>query len=193
MQFITSNYFDKYINNNTCEMNFTSEDFFNSFIVISCNDNENFNVKEFPPLIFYKKTENIKFEFTYKDLFQKINDKFYFLIVFEKYVSGYWRFGKPFYQKYTFVYNGDAKTIGFYMDKNNDSKNQNKEEKNENNWKFELNALKIVIIIVLFLIFIFLVVIISYFVGKKCNEKRKKFANELDDDNFVYTINNTNS
>jgi hypothetical protein len=154
-------------------------------------------MKEFPPLIFYIKSENITFEFTYKDLFKKINDKYYFLIIFERFVSGYWRFGKPFYKKYTFVYNGDAKTIGFYLDKNilddyND-KNQDGEKNNNKDWKLELSTLKIVIIIVLLMIFISLVIIISYFAGKKCNEKRKRYANELDDDNFVYTINNSNS
>lgn len=199
MQFIMNNYFNKYINNNnTCEMNFTSDDFFNSFIILACNDNQNFNIKEFPPLIFYIKSENITFEFTYKDLFKKIDDKYYFLIIFEKYVTGYWRFGKPFYKKYTFVYNGDAKTIGFYLDKNSsddhNDKNQNKnKENNDKNWKLELNTLKIIIIFVLLLIVISLVITISYFAGKKCNEKRRKYANELDDDNFEYTINNYNS
>ena len=81
------------------------------------------------------------------------------------------------------VYNGDTKTIGFYQKKNNEQKNN---DKNNNNWKIELNFIKIVVIIILFLIFISSVIIISYYFGKKCNLKRKKHANELDD-NYEYT------
>ena len=191
MQFIINYYFNKYIDTNTCEMNYTSDDFFDSFLIISCHDNENFTLEEFPPLNFEIKSQNITFEFTYKDLFKKINDKYYFLIIFERFKVGYWRFGKPFYSKYTFVYNGDAKTIGFYLNKSNNNNNgnannnDNKKEEEKKDWKLELNAIKIVVIIILLLIFIVLVVIISYFIGKKCNTKRKMKANELDD-NFEY-------
>ena len=180
MQFINNNFFSKYFTNNTCELYYTSEDF-ESFIIYSCSDNENFDITKFPSLNFNIKSENITFEFSYKDLFKKINNKYYFLIVFERYTTGYWRFGEPFYLKYTFVYNGDAKTIGFYLKKNEDRYKEN----NDVGWKLELNAIKIVLIIVLFLIFIFIVIIISFYVGKKCNNKRKKHANELDD-NYDY-------
>ena len=181
MQFIINNFFSKYMGNDTCEMIYTSEDF-QSFIILSCYDDDNFNIEKFPPLIFKIKSENLTFEFTYKDLFKKIKNKYYFLIVFERFVTGYWRFGKPFYSKYTFVYNGDAKTIGFYSKINEKNYEENKERKN---WKLELNTIKIIIIVILLIFFILIAIIISFYYGKNCRSERKKRANELDD-NFDY-------
>ena len=110
------------------------------------------------------------------------------MIIFEKFITGFWRFGKPFFLKYTFVYNGDAKTIGFYLKKNNKN---NIDEKNNNNkfsekkWKLEINFWKIIFIGIFFFIFILLIIAISFYLGKKCNIIRKKHANELND-NYDY-------
>lgn len=182
MQFINNNFFSKYYNDNICELYSTGYSF-DSFIIFSCSDDKKFKIEEFPSLNFNIKSENLTFEFTYNDLFKKINNRYYFLIIFERSMSGYWRFGTPLYLKYSFVYNGDAKTIGFYQKKNNEEKNN---DKNNNNWKIELNFIKIIVIIILFLIFISSIIIISYYFGKKCNLKRKKHANELDD-NYEYS------
>ena len=182
MQFINNNFFSKYYKDNICELYSTGESF-DSFIIFSCDDDKRFKLEEFPSLNFNIKSENLTFEFTYNDLFKKINNRYYFLIIFERSMSGYWRFGTPLYLKYSFVYNGDAKTIGFYQKKNNEEKSN---DKNNNNWKIELNFIKIVVIIILFLIFISSVIIISYYLGKKCNFKKKKHANELDD-NYDYS------
>ena len=182
MQFINNNFFSKYYKDNICELYSTGESF-DSFIIFSCDDDKRFKLEEFPSLNFNIKSENLTFEFTYNDLFKKINNRYYFLIIFERSMSGYWRFGTPLYLKYSFVYNGDAKTIGFYQKKNNEEKSN---DKNNNNWKIELNFIKIVVIIILFLIFISSVIIISYYFGKKCNFKKKKHANELDD-NYDYS------
>lgn len=182
MQFINNYFFSQYYNDNICELNLTSESF-DSYIIFSCYDNKKFKLEEFPTLNFNIKSENLTFEFTYNDLFKKINNRYYFLIIFERTISGYWRFGTPLYLKYSFIYNGDSKTIGFYQKKNNEQKNN---DKNNNKWEIELNSIKIVVIIILFLIFISSVIIISYYIGKNCNLKRKKHANELED-NYDYT------
>ena len=101
------------------------------------------------------------------------------MVIFQTYDVDSWVIGKHFYLKYTLVYNGDAKTIGFY------NKNNINEKKGNNKLLFELNAFKIVIIIILFLTFIFLVIRISYYFGKQFNLIRKRHANELDD-NYDY-------
>ena len=176
--FIEKYFFNEYINMNICQKNKTDFDY-NIFIIYSCNEDEKFNLEKFPPLNFNIKSENINFEFTYKDLFKKINNKYYFMIIFQTYDAGSWIIGKHFYLKYTLVYNGDAKTIGFY------NKNNISEKKGNNKLLFELNAFKIIIIIILFLTFIFLVIRISYYFGKRFNLIRKKHANELDD-NYEY-------
>ena len=157
--FIEKYFFNEYINMNICQKNkilYISD----IFIVYSCNNDKKFKIEKFPSLNFNIKYENINFEFTYKDLFKKIDNKYYFLVIFQNYDAGSWRIGKPFYLKYTLVYNGDDKTIGFY-NKNNISKN-----KENNELILKINSFKIIIIIILFLIFIFLLVKISYYFGK---------------------------
>ena len=131
-------------------------------------------------------SENFIFEFTYEDLFTNINNKFYFLVVFET-KNVIWHLGSPFFSKYTFVYNGEAKTIGFYKE----IKNKEIQNKNQSNEKKEIksNIVKIIIFLILFIIFIALVSFISYFYGKNNNKKRKKIANELDD-NYEYNPSN---
>ena len=163
---------------NICQKNHTEYDY-DIFIIYSCNNDEKFNLEKFPPLNFNIKSENVNFEFTYKDLFKKINNIYYFMVIFQNYDVGSWVIGKPFYLKYTLVYNGDAKTIGFY------NKNNISEKKENNKLLFELNAFKIISFIILFLVFIFLVIKISYYFGKKYNLIRKRHANELDD-NYEY-------
>ena len=194
MEFIEKNFFNEYINLNICKKYTTNS--IDHFIIFSCIENENLIFEKFPILYFNLKSQNLSFEFNYKDLFKKIGNELYFMIVFEKYNSMIWRLGKPFFMKYTFVYNGDAKTIGFYQKKNEIK------IKDKNNWKIELNILKIIFIIILLLIFISLVIIIAYYLGKRYNLIRKKHANELDDDydyfNSIYSpkskdINNKNN
>ena len=179
MEFIEENFFNEYINLNICKKYITNS--IDHFIIFSCIENENLNFEKFPILYFNLKSENLTFEFNYKDLFKKIGNEFYFLIVFEKY-NTIWRLGNPFFMKYTFVYNGDAKTIGFY-EKKNEIKPK---ERKGGGWKIELNVVKIILIIFLFLIFIALVIVIAYYLGKKYSSKRKKHANEMDDDDYEY-------
>ena len=184
--FIEKQFFDKYINMSICQKNYTRLDY-EEFIIFSCYENKIFNLEEFPSLNFNIKSENLFFEFTYKDLFKKIDDQYYFLVVFKNYDVGSWNIGKPFYMKYTLVYNGESKAIGFYS-----KINLNKNEKKSGTILFELNAFKIVMIILLFLAFIFLIMILSYCFGKKKNLMKKRRANELDD-NYDYYSNSDNN
>ena len=176
MEFIENKFFNHYIILNICEKYKTNTKSLDNFIIFYCNENENLNLEKFPILKFNIKSENLTFEFNGKDLFKKIGNKYYFLI--EKFDSGVWRLGKPLYLKYTFVYNGDAKTIGFYQKRNELAF----EKPNNKTWKLELDIIKIIIILILFLIFLILVTIFAYHFGKKFNLIRKKHANELNDE-----------
>ena len=183
LSFIEKNFFGKYYELNICNKYTTKTNFISDFMIISCEISQKLNLREFPNLYFYMKTENLKFEFTYEDLFMNIKNKYYFLIVFET-NNLIWHIGKPLFSKYTFVYNGEAKTIGFYKNKkinNNDIKDNKKE-----NVKLEINIGKIILFCAIFIVFIFLIIFISFRFGKKYNNIRKKFANELDDDNYEY-------
>jgi len=179
--FIEKLFFNKYINMSICQKDYTNIDY-EEFTIFSCYDNKKFNFEDFPSLTFNMKSENLFFEFTYKDLFKKIDDKYYFLVVFKNYDVGSWTIGKPFYLKYTLVYNGESKAIGFYS-----KLNFNKEEQKSEIILFELNVFKIVIIILLLLTFIFLIMISFYYLGKKMNLTKRRKANELDDNYDYYS------
>ena len=186
LDFIENNFFNKYIKLNICKEYITNTGFISDFIIISCDENYKLKLEEFPILNFNMNSENFIFEFTYEDLFTNINNKFYFLVVFET-KNVIWHLGSPFFSKYTFVYNGEAKTLGFYKE----IKNKEIQNKNQSNEKKEIksNIVKIIIFLILFIIFIALVSFISYFYGKNNNKKRKKIANELDD-NYEYNPSN---
>ena len=183
LDFIENYFFSKYIKLNICQKYITNTGFISDFIIISCDKNDKIKFDEFPNLNFYMKEENLIFEFTSADLFKEIKNKYYFLIVFET-KNMIWHIGKPLFSKYTFVYNGEAKTLGFYKKKK--SNKNTSIENNDKNIKLEINIGKIFIFFISFIIFIILVIFISYYYGKKKNFIRKKFANELDDDNYDY-------
>ena len=182
LDFIENNFFGEYIKLNICQEYITNTGFISDFIIISCDRNKKLKLEEFPNLNFYKIPENLAFEFTYKDLFKEIKNKYYFLVVFET-KNLIWQIGKPLFSKYTFVYNGEAKTIGFY--KNKISKQILPTNNKDKALKMEVNAVKIFIFFVLFIFLIGLISFISYRYGKKKNYNRKKLANELDD-NYDY-------
>ena len=203
-------YFNKLINENICfkenvELNFG--EISKQYIVYYFNKSKlGGNNINFPELYFYHK----KMEYTFKMgktlLFQTINERIYFLMVFEKNkINKIWKLGEPFILSYTFVFNFEQKTIGFYnpllpkirnsnsnLENKNDEKNKNEENdliddndtKNKNNNdKFEkiLSYIKnIIIIIILFLIMIYIL--------EKIFIKRKLRANELID-NYEYLPN----
>jgi hypothetical protein len=182
LDFIENNFFKKYYELNICQKYITKTNFISDFMIISCEINHEINFGEFPNLNFYMKSDNLSFEFTYEDLFMNIKNKYFFCVIFET-KNLVWHLGKPLLSKYTFVYNGEAKTIGFYKNK---IINKNIIENNKEKAKFEINTGKIIIFCIAFFIFIFLIIFISFLFGKKFNNNRKKFANELDDDNYEY-------
>ena len=173
MNFIENIFFNEYLEINLCQkFIYTSQ----NFVVFSCFESNKINFAKFPTLYFSKKAENLIFEFNWKELFKKMENKYYFKIIFPKDEIGLWILGKPLINKYSLVYDGEDKTIGFYDKK--DEININKD------WKMELNISKVLLIIILFIAFIFLVAITFYYLGKKYNLIRRKLANELDEDYY---------
>ena len=183
LEFIEKNFFKKYYDLNICEKYTTKTNFISDFMIISCEISPELNLSEFPNLNFYMKSENLSFEFTYEDLFMNLKNKYYFTIIFET-KNLIWHLGKPLFSKYTFVYNGEAKTIGFYKNKKISSNIIIDNKKG--NLKLGINTGKIVLFCIFIVLFLFLIIFISFRVGKKYNNIRKKFANELDDDNYEY-------
>ena len=164
---------ENFFNKNSCFKDKTN----NNYYVYYCEEKA---IKNLKPITFeldskYCPTNlNAKFEFTYKDLFIKKNDIYYFQIVFPSDGSySNWVFGKPLFKKYQMVFDQDRKTYGFYV-KINDKKNDNKLEKSlKTSWT-------------LVIILIFVSLILGYFLCKLLAKlPRRLKANELED-NFTY-------
>ena len=99
-----------------------------------------------------------------------------------------WYLGEPFYKKYIFSVNLEAKTMGFYINKErninnvNDSKNNDNQNNITQNDERNNNILKYIIEIIIIIGLLF----ISYYIGVTVRERRRKRANELKDDNYEY-------
>ena len=163
---IKEDFFDKLINDKNC---FIGENNNAGYRFYYCDKKSlNYIQKNFPTLKFcLNNGKDICFDFGYKELFKEKNDKLYFLIYFNT-TKDFERFsfGKIFMKKYILTFNYDNKTIGFY--------NENIENKSKSH-----NIGLIISIIIGFILFF----IAGYYVGKKRYEqRRKKSANELDDD-----------
>ena len=124
--------------------------------------------KNFPELIFRNDFLKYNFTFTYKDLFMKYENKYYFLILFKWYIDK-WNFGYPFFKKYQIFFDSDKKIFGLYPNKSN-----------SNNWNFSPWILVFVFALLFIITLIILLIFIKYF-----KQKRKIRANELED-NFEY-------
>ena len=155
------------------------------FIIFVCNKKPNsfssFNIKEFPTLFLYNKKFNYTFNLTYEDLFEEINDKYYFLISYDLRDTVKWCLGKPFLKKYNFVFNAENQTIGFY-DKNIIINNQKDENNNTKEIKVnDSKDLNITILVVMLVLFNILLIILILNITRNCQKKRKKKVYELND------------
>ena len=161
--------------------------------IFHCDKSLNKEKKVFPKLNFIDLELDYIFSFGFYDLFELIDERYYFLVIFPEDITHaaykVWYLGLPFYYSNRFVFNYDSNTIGIY-DQNIiiDDKNSSKKEDNKEKNKIFSGVWRIVIEVIIGII----LVVIAFFIGKKINEKRKKRANELNDDNYEYTENNIN-
>ena len=195
-QIIDDIFFNKLISEGICQIDIVKYNISQNYYIFSCNTN-NIYLNLFPKLIFVSKNYLYDFELNYSDLFIKLsNNKYYFLIIFKanninnKSIKDIWILGQPFYKKYNFTINIDAKILGFYNP--NLPIDENEKLKNDNNIKYNNdidrsnNFLKKFIIIIFSIIFIVGLLIFTFVLGMKMKEQRKKRANELKDDNYEY-------
>ena len=191
-------FFNKYIKSKIC----SSQSFrFNDklYFLYSCiQERGDFKLKldEFPDLNFYSKDLNYTFTLTYEDLFIKINDIYYFLIIYDFYSGETWKFGRPFLQKYKFVFNCENYSLSFYDINEKENKNDEDEEKEEeeddkedgktkrtdsNIYNVNLIILLIILIAIFNVLLLFLVIkFIKY--RKKTRNKRVCELNNDEDD-----------
>ena len=145
-----------------------------NFTYIICN--KDVKVKKFKNLIF--NIDKCNFTFTYKDLFKKIDDVYLFMIFFNEKNdtnnnTDKWQFGLSFFKKNMIVFEGDKRVIGVYLNNITNHKSNN----------FIKSFPWILVILCIFIILILSVIIFHLIINK-----RKKKANELED-NYEYLIN----
>ena len=161
-----NDFFEKRIKSGFCE-----ENLYNNYYIYSCiNDDKKVKFKELKDFHFYSYGLEYDFVFTYKDLFVVFNNRKYFLITY-KLNSITTIFGKPFFRKYTIIFNPDNKQIGHYIQEEEFNDNDNK--------NYKKNSILIIVILLLILILVDLSIILFKYSG------RKKRKNELDE-NYDY-------
>jgi len=172
-------FFNYYLDRNICHIFYTDEnDFF------YCDKSDNFNInnlKEFPTLFFEHYEFNFTFEFTYQDLFTEINDKYIFLIGGMSNDVDDWFLGRIFFYKYQMFFNTDSKSIGFYNPNikfNKKNKEKNIIIENEENKTYLIYVIILGCLLVIAIVFI----LVFVYIYKNYQNKKRKRANELDDE-----------
>ena len=116
-------YFDEYINKTICEERSSLKDG-DKYSMIVCNLEIKKDLSKFPSLELFYMDLNYQFQLDYKDLFFEIDNKIYFLVIYQQMMSdssSLWNFGKLLIQKYPFMFNEDRKTLYFvHLDKYQD-------------------------------------------------------------------------
>ena len=171
---IKENFFNNYFINNKCIERNTSTYEIGAFYYYVCDDD--ININNFPTL--YLKSKNLQyiFQLTKDDIFIKVKNKIYFLIIFEFSRTNTWVLGKPFLNKYLFSYNYDAKTISFY------NENLLEESENNNNNNYNDNNNKKYIILFIIIVLSLIALVLGFIIGRYIYYKRKnKRALELDE------------
>ena len=147
------------------------------------------NIKLFPSLKFEIKINGINFIFSYGDLFKLFNDKLYFMIIFKieihsRYIPR-WVVGEIFLRKYITTFNYGSKMIIFYRNQVNEA-NMKSEYINETNDLKKDNSSFINIRIIVGIIMGIFIIIIFYLFVKRYRNKKRIYANELEDSNYKY-------
>ena len=192
----------KYISNNDNDLKFSYKDYYVYYcyqLQFTGQQSQRYQTinyyEEFPNLILSSKTLEYNFVLTNKDLFNLILGRYYFLVIFQKRNNTKdkeeWYLGEPFYKKYTFSINLEAKTVGFYIPKEKTNNNNNLNKTNDDNdikkSNYNYNYKKIIKYIIEIIIG-FSLLLIAYYIGVTVRERRRKRANELKDDNYEYIV-----
>jgi hypothetical protein len=172
---LKKSFMDEQIKNGICFEQKTSY-----YYTYYCKKSVNFS--KMKNLYFYNKELDYNFEFTYKDLFyyNELDNNYYFLIEFEISQNKRWLIGEFFFKKYQLIFNQEKRKIGIYNGKLDNTKIEDQSWLSSNKWY---------LVLIIFLVILLIVISILAYLYIKSISKRKKKANELDDDDYEYTIN----
>ena len=184
-EYITLSYFKPYIKKRICKLEEITVNYYYYF-VLECHK-KNFtldDMKKFPTLTLVLTSLNSEFVFDYKDVFVETKYKYFFNIVFNKFVYTNWIFGKPVLKKYPLLINYEAETVSFYNESFITDNNRTNDDINNKN---KISAYVFIISGVIIIIMAAILGSVLYFIIIYKNKFKKKRANELLDDNFDYT------
>ena len=172
-------YFNNYFQKKICQYDIVN----NIYIVFSCNSSlfTEEDIQKFPKIDFSKTQIGFNFYFSGKELFYKKNNVYFFKMVayLQRFRTDF-LLGRMFLKKYKVIFNSDSKSILFYNIKIQNEENSQTKEKNN-----------IALVIVIYFISVILFLVIGVFLGRKfCLLRRRIYANELEDDNYVYESKN---
>ena len=183
---IKNNFFEQYISKEICKINKLKE-FYLRYKFITCDKTFIKELNTFPNLYLFSDYFNYKFELTYKDLFKELDNEIIFLMFYNPWTPKNFLFGKKFLEKYHFIFRYDQKTIGFL------NYNKTTYDKGTRDKINEIINIKtrfyLIIIAILFALFIIMLIGIAI-IKKRWDKKRKKRANELDDEYYGYDYKN---
>ena len=177
------NYFEEYISKNEC--------FYDSFYISSkkyffyCKNDKNLISKikqNFPGFNLLHRRLNFNFDIIADDLFLEKGNYIYLLMFFHSARGDDWIMGRPFLQKYQFIFNPDKKDITFYSNLNP----QNLDNNNNLNKEYYYRTIVLIIVIIGSIIIILVLGYIIWKFNYDLKFLRKKRANELDDE-YEYT------
>ena len=176
-QELNSIFFNKYYSNKICQFELVN----NLYVIISCDSDKfkNEDILSFPEINFLKYKLGFNFTFAGKELFVKKGNKYFFKMVsyFQKHLHSF-NFGRVFLKMYKVIFNSDSKAMYFLDVYKNKKIIKNDEIKNNRN--ITLLSFSYFFIGIVFLV-------IGIFFGRRyCLKKRKLYANELEDDNYIY-------
>lgn len=184
--YITTTFFKEYIKKRKC---FLDELFVEPFyyFAIEC-DKEQFgieDIKNFPILSLVSIVFQKEFTFNYEDLFTETKYKYFFNIIFNKFITKRWILGKPFLRKYPMMFDYKLQTIGYYNKEFKTEPDTTNDEIIDGTSSIYSNKFLFFIIFIIILLTI-ISGVTCYYIGKNFKKIKKK-ANELADDDFDYT------
>jgi hypothetical protein len=186
---IMNDFFNFYIEQKICLMNEIKE-----YHIFECDEKkfEKKDINNFPVLYLLNNNINHIFEITGEDLFIKLNNKFYFKIVFPiKRNDNKWILGRIFLRKYPVIFSPLNRLVGFYINPNKGIIIERDKETEEIKDKLINNKKEYFPKIIYLYIFIGIIFsLFGIFIGKKLFMNRKKKLNELVDDYYQYDSEN---
>ena len=171
-KYIHEKYFNDLIAQNICTETEWYHEYNRYYNIIEC-DKEKIKkefIDNFPSISFINKDLTAPIIFEGKELFTETKYKYFFNVMFAKYGAGLWIFGKLFLKKYFVMINLNQKLIEIYINKE------------ESNMEKSSTSLKTFLMIFGVIVLLCITGVLSYILGKKLNQIRKKSANELDDE-----------